>query len=150
MGRHPPPRSTPSSGKVASENRILVRSILLLIRWDSSYHYGINDGGQVVGTTDYQTSHLYMCAFPGKATTGMQNIGTLGDDLTWANDINNTGQVVGAGCVKPYDTTTPSSGKPTAESRDLNTLIPSSPEWTLWEANAINDNGWIVGPREKS
>ncbi len=28
---------------------------------------------------------------------------------------------------------------------DLNTLIDPSAGWTLEEANAINDNGWIVG-----
>ena len=58
----------------------------------SSYAYGINDAGQVVGWSDTtaQTSHAFL--FSGGV---MQDLGTLGGNNSCAYGINNAGQVVG-------------------------------------------------------
>ncbi len=60
-----------------------------------------------------------------------------------AHDVNNYGQVVGRVVDPTIDVAFIwDSGNGI---RDLNTLIDPSLGWHLTEANAINDNGQIVG-----
>jgi probable HAF family extracellular repeat protein len=62
--------------------------------YDMSKAYGINDLGQVVGTSQISENEEH--AFVWTATEGMVDIGTLGGPAAVANAINNAGQVVGA------------------------------------------------------
>ena len=90
-------------------------------------------------------------------TGGGQNInlGSLsGYTSSWANSINDNGQIVGAcfndssgsnGLATLFD---PTGG---GNNIDLNTtLINPLSGWTLREAMSINENGWIVGYMYKS
>jgi probable HAF family extracellular repeat protein len=59
----------------------------------SSYAYGINNSGQVVGQSYFGGPGR---AFLWDATSGMQDLGTLpGDCTSYARGINDSGQVVG-------------------------------------------------------
>jgi probable HAF family extracellular repeat protein len=71
------------------------------------------------------------------------SLGTLGGDVNWANGVNNAGQVVGAALTASNAAQHAflySNGVMT----DLNSLIDPASDWTLEEADAINDNGQIV------
>ncbi|SFH60764.1 probable extracellular repeat, HAF family [Nitrosospira sp. Nsp14] len=61
---------------------------------DLSYASGINDLGQVVGTssTDKGQRHAFIT---GPNGAGMTDLGTLGGDFSYPNGINDAGQVVG-------------------------------------------------------
>jgi probable HAF family extracellular repeat protein len=97
---------------------------------------GINDSGQAVGWADYNSG--YQQAFLWQSGSGMQALGTLGrGSRAWG--INNSGQVVGDSNNHAFLW---QSGSGMV---DLNSLISSSSGWTLESANAINDNGLIVG-----
>ena len=98
---------------------------------------GINDSGQVVG--EAQTSSGYGHAFLYSNGT-MVDLGTLGGLESWAQGINASGQVVGASGDINNDSTQAflySNGTMV----DLGTL----PGCGFASANAINDNGQIVG-----
>jgi probable HAF family extracellular repeat protein len=105
-----------------------------------NYTTDINDLGQVVG---YSQGSIVTHAFLWQSGTGMEDLGSLGGTSN-AMGINNNGQVVGQ--------STDTRGKFCAflwQSAggmvDLNSLIDASSGWRLCQANAINDNGWIVG-----
>ncbi|MBP7937603.1 MAG: PEP-CTERM sorting domain-containing protein [Phycisphaerae bacterium] len=102
----------------------------------------INENGYVVGS-DGQHAFLW------DSMSGTHDLGDLpgGDDVSWANAINDAGQVVGAGTTAVgqraflWDSV---NGM-----RDLNALLDAGGEgWTLTEAWAVNDRGWIVGVGE--
>jgi probable HAF family extracellular repeat protein len=65
---------------------------------------------------------------------------------SYARGINNVGQVVGLSYYSPVGNHlhafvwSPSTGM-----LDLNNLIPANSGWLLQSANAINDQGQIVG-----
>jgi probable HAF family extracellular repeat protein len=99
-----------------------------------SFAYGINNTGQVVGCADNQ-AFLYS----GGIMTGL---GTLGGGYSGALGINNNSQVVGSAYISsgPEHAFLHSAGTMI----DLNSRIPNS-GWTLVQASAINDRGYIVG-----
>jgi probable HAF family extracellular repeat protein len=100
---------------------------------------GINDTGLIVGYYQYSSVHI---GFLYDSTSGL--VQTMGSE-TEAKDVNNEGQVVGF--VRSYvgGSTNHAMLFSDGQRQDLNDLIDSSAGWTLTEANAINDNGWIVG-----
>ena len=55
---------------------------------------GINNNGQVVGGTAFGGAHTH--AFLSSPGRRMQDLGTLGGEVSFAVGINNAGQVVGA------------------------------------------------------
>ena len=110
--------------------------------YGDSVAYGINDSGQVVGSSynssGYQDAFLYSGGV-------MTDLGTLDGVYSTALGINDSAQVVG----NSYYSSGPehehaflySGGVMT----DLNSLLPANSGWTLTSANAVNDNGQIVG-----
>ena len=66
------------------------------------------------------------------------DLGALGGATSYANGINDAGQVVGQSNGHAFLFI---NGKLT----DLNSLIPASSGWNLWIANAINNKGQIIG-----
>lgn len=115
-----------------------------------NYANGINDNGQVVGTTFGDSSSTI---FPGNrsyaffwsASNGAVNLGDLpgtinGSPSSVANGINNSGKVIGTSNNRAFLWTSQ------AGIQDLNSLLDQSGVgWTLISANAINDAGQIVG-----
>src|ERR1700722_11658976 len=107
----------------------------------SSYAYGINDAGQVVGS--YASGNT-MRAFLWTKSGGMKDLGTLGGDYTSASVINSAGQVIrgaskAAGDVHAF-LWTAASGM-----QDLGTL-----GGTFSDAAAINDRGDMTGTSSRA
>jgi probable HAF family extracellular repeat protein len=110
--------------------------------------YGINNDGQVVGSSsfnhDSSISPFFTHAFLTTAAGPMHDIGTLGGHGANANGINNLGQIVGNSTVT-NDTAQHgfvyNSG--TGVMTDLNTAIVST-GYEVLNASAINDKGQIV------
>jgi probable HAF family extracellular repeat protein len=105
--------------------------------------HDINDSGQVVGESQTGNSAWHPFLYSHGAISDLGTIGGLFLDGT-ALGINNSGQVVGS-CHyhTPYvqHAFLYAGGAMT----DLNSLIDPASGWTLAEATAINDSGWIVG-----
>ena len=71
----------------------------------------------------------------------MVDLGTVGGRLeSWASDINSHGDIVGKS-----DFSGTACRWKDGVGADLNQLIPPGSDWVLYDATAINDNGWIVG-----
>jgi probable HAF family extracellular repeat protein len=105
--------------------------------------YGINDAGQVVGYAVFVPVFYDERAFLWDSQNGIQNLGTLGGEFSFAYGISTSGQVVGDADVRDgvrhafvWDR---QNGM-----QDLNSLIPPS-GLELNQARAINDAGQIVG-----
>ena len=96
-----------------------------------SWASGINVGGQVVGQSG---------TIDGAGHAFLYSDGTMMDlGAGYAHDINASGQVVGYSSYQHpflYDDGTLT---------DLNSLINPASGWSLYDANAINDSGQIVG-----
>jgi len=110
---------------------------------DSSIATGINDEGQIVGTSGLEDGHSR--AFLWEKDT-LDNLGVLpeGGDSSYAADINSAGQVVGS--VEGYgDHGQVAFLWQNGDMIDLNTLIPADSGWALLGAWAVNDAGQIVG-----
>ena len=107
----------------------------------SSYAYGINSSGQVVGWADgnggiYGGYPTYAFLYSGGM---MQNLGTLGGADSYAYGINDSGQVVGvAWNSNQYEHAFLYSG---GTMYDVNSLIPTTSGWTVDAADAINAEG---------
>ncbi|MBN1845535.1 MAG: hypothetical protein JW810_07615, partial [Sedimentisphaerales bacterium] len=117
-----------------------VTDIHALSTTDSSA-LGLNDVGQVVGWYRYQFNDTH--AFVWDSISGMQDLGTLGDDNGMAWSINNSGQIVGSDYVSM--STQHAFIYENGAMTDLNSLIPAGTGWTLVTANDINDAGQIIG-----
>jgi probable HAF family extracellular repeat protein len=124
-----------------------MQNLGLLPGASSSFAFGLNNAGQVVGYVYDAHPNRAFLKTPGQ---DMQDLGTLGGESSWAYGINDAGQVVGWA-----DDTAIHSQKAFLWEKgvmyNLNHLtvnLPGNGEWPgvyLATATAINDRGWIVG-----
>lgn len=152
-----------------------IMSNLGAVSGGSSYGFGINNAGDVVGDSDYR-AFLY-------SRGSMTSIGTLGGTMSFARAISDTGQIVGYSDIVGnglrhaflyqngtlMDLTpsslsetfayginrfgqvvgTSSSGSAflydSGTAIDLNTLLPANANWQLTNGADINDYGQIAG-----
>jgi probable HAF family extracellular repeat protein len=105
--------------------------------------FGINASGLVVGTSATGSGHKRH-AFVTDGTT-MTDLGTLGGNGSVALGINTAGQIVGESTIAPGDPYPDAFLYTNGQMIDLNSLLPADSGWTLYNANAINDKGQIVG-----
>ena len=107
--------------------------------------YGINTSGQVVGWFDAGSYEPHAFLYNNGTTT---NLHTLGGQYSSADGINDSGKVVGwSKTASDYDHAFLYSD---GSMKDLNSLIDPASGWTLYEATAINNSGWIVGTGHNS
>jgi len=101
---------------------------------------GINDNDQIVGSSYTSSGNQY--AFSYTSGGGMVDLGALAGDVeSYANGINNSGQIVGVSLGATISAFIDNSGTMV----NLNSLIAPGSGWDLQAATAINDNGDIVG-----
>jgi chitinase len=114
---------------------------------NSSVAFGINDHGQIVGSSDIvpNVSHAFLYS-GGK----MRDLGTLGETNSYALGINNRGKVVGCSSPTGSNATLGTSGLLpfvyiAGQMVDLNELLVANPAgWIIIEADSINDAGQIA------
>ena len=105
---------------------------------------GINDSGQVVGTSYIEGDVSAFAFITGLNGIGMINLGTLGGFYSFANAINDSGEVVGlaATAIGELHSFIFSHEGIT----DLSLLAPVvTAGWTDIVVNSINNNGQMVG-----
>ena len=107
-----------------------------------SLAYGINNAGQVVGSSHIATEADH--AFLWDAVSGMEDLGTLGGTYSKASGINDFGRVVGGSNTASGDWS-PFLWDHANGMVDLNALLPPGSDLTLDSAHDINNNGDIVG-----
>ena len=111
--------------------------------------YGINDSGKIVGNSTIANGQGHATLWD---STVPFDLGTAPPAFTsYAFDINNSGQIVGTF----YSQNSSFRAKlwDAGVETDLNSLLSASDVsagWVLKEANAINENGWIVGTASNS
>lgn len=126
---------------------------------EESTAYSINNNGQIVGRADtsqfehwaYTSSgnyHFHACLFDPTGAGNNTDLGTLGGNYSWANCINDNGQIVGWADISihfggPHACFFDPTGS--GANIDLNMLLPESSGWVLTDAKSINNKGWIVG-----
>ncbi len=97
---------------------------------------------RLVGTTEH--------AFVWTAGAGIQDLGHLGANFSFAYGVNNRRQIVGSSMLGsfPFPSHAVIWERDSVQGvvmTDLNTRIDSNSGWILSEARAINDKGQIVG-----
>jgi probable HAF family extracellular repeat protein len=104
----------------------------------------LNNSGQVVGS--YSSGFPAASAFVWSKIGGLQTLGSLfsGCNATYANGINNLGQIVGSSAPCDFSSQKPVLWK-NGTTVDLTTLIAPVSGWQVIAADAINDNGYIAG-----
>jgi probable HAF family extracellular repeat protein len=107
-----------------------------------SQAFGINNVGQVVGFSSTSASPQQLHAFVWDASTGMHDLGQLGGADTFATAINDGGDVVGysANCTDTCH------WRAFEWRADIGMqALPMSAGFTATLANAINEQGQVVG-----
>ena len=110
--------------------------------------FSINDSNQIVGFAEDANGYMFATLFDPTGEGNNVNLGTISgyDIKSYAQSINNKGQIVGrceTGGSSPVAVLFDATGA--GNNINLNNLINPALEFTLFRANCINDNGWIVG-----
>jgi probable HAF family extracellular repeat protein len=102
----------------------------------NSEAYAINNNGDIVGKFGFSAARAFLYKADGTTVT-------LSNSTSIASDINDSGSIVGStkGFTGSYRAFLYSDGT----LQNLNDMIDSSSGWTLTDANAISDTGWITG-----
>ena len=111
----------------------------LCLGGNTSFAYGINDMGQVVGDsppTNNAASHAFIYS-----NGEIHDLGTLGGGLSGAQDINNIGQIVGYSRILLSSTVEHAFLYTNGAMQDLGALGNR----TTTIARGINDLGQVVG-----
>jgi len=107
------------------------------------YQFDVNDSGQVAGES--QTPSLRSHAFMWSQSGGMTDLGVLpGDDISAATGINSIGQVVG------YSISLTTSQTEAFSWTAPGPMVPLAPGYSYSRAEAVNDNGQVVGTAQSS
>lgn len=101
---------------------------------------GINNSGQVVGTTDTVPGFNNRAFITDAGGIGMRDLGTLGGQASGATAVNASGQVVGMSFVEGAARHAFITGPNGSGMRDLGTLGGN-----YSEATAVNDSGQVAG-----
>lgn len=111
--------------------------------------HDINNSGKIVGVSHLSNGEYHAFLYNGTTTL---DLGTLGggtlQNISWANAINESNQVVGYSfAIHQFTPTTPLAFvyDSTNGMLNLNNLIPANSGWVLTDAKGINDHGWITG-----
>ena len=105
----------------------------------SSWAWSINNGGDVVGTSDSPAGRVGV-----KFAGGTISQVTPGQGVAFG--INDAGIIVGHMGVSPATLAFVNDGSGAV---DLNTITTGAEGWTLTVARAINNHGWIVAVGQK-
>ncbi len=106
--------------------------------------YGFNDRGEVTGESSASTVTGDTHAYLWQSGAGMADLGTLGGSMSFARDINGTGQVVGVSTIAG-DVAQHAFLWDGTRMLDLNDLLPANSGWELIAAERIKDGGAILG-----
>jgi probable HAF family extracellular repeat protein len=75
----------------------------------------------------------------------MKDLGTLGGSNSLARGITDAGQIVGSANLSGDTIAHAFTWTTKSEMQDLNNMIPPNSGWELYSANAVSENGQIVG-----
>lgn len=117
------------------------------INGNSSNANGINNHGVIVGAADTAVQHetipdtFHVQAMKWEDGV-LTHLGTLGGVSSFADEINDNGDIVGTSQIEAGDNhaTLWTDG----QIIDLNNQIPENSGWALTRATDINSNGWIA------
>ncbi len=105
---------------------------------------GINNSGQVVGSSYLPGNTEYHAFVTGPNGVGITDLGTLGGTWSRASDINESGQIIGTSTIA--DGSSHAFLYSDGEMLDLSILpVVINAGWTNLRVTAINDHGQIVG-----
>ncbi|WP_166481650.1 DUF3466 family protein [Scytonema sp. UIC 10036] len=107
--------------------------------------YGINNKSQVVGGANAPTTNRNDPAFIWDSINGMQPLEFSPAYFNIANDINDSGQIVGYVNLRYRPSFAALWDSTTRKITNLNNSIDPNSGWSLVEARAINNKGEIVG-----
>jgi probable HAF family extracellular repeat protein len=113
-----------------------------------SQAFSINESSQIVGWAYNSSGYHRACLFDSTGGGANKDLGSIaGYNYSFAECINDNGQIVGEAMISDYSTYHACLFDPTGQGRnvDLNALIDPSLGWTLSFAYGINNNGWIEG-----
>jgi probable HAF family extracellular repeat protein len=111
----------------------------------SSQGFGINSSGQVVGWSNVANGNPHAFRYSGGVMTDLKTlVGTPYLGVSYANAINDSGQIVGSSV---YDSTGSHHAViwQNGKTNDLNKQLPRHSGWVLEGAYDINGVGQIVG-----
>ena len=109
----------------------------------SSFAYGINDAGQVVGRS-VTAAGAWHAFITGPNGVGMTDLGTLGGGSSFASGINDAGQVVGWSLTEEGAQHAFITGPNGVGMTDLNSLVSLPGGSILSEATGINNHGQVA------